>query len=240
LFKYYDKVIKGTEHEDAKVILQFLKSSVGEQFSFLNYYREIPVSYDAKLVSVENDMAEFELHEYQAKAISLERKTLIRAHKKSPFREDIVADVFYVNIAKKLALLQKFGYAKINSESRRFVRIVLGTPASVHISLAKDVKLSGVVNDISLGGAAVSIEPNEFLAAGSEVPVRLVLNDPANGRNIEMNLRAKIVKVIDNEENKLFGCMLEFCHDKDSQQQISYFINQQQVLIIKELKELVI
>ena len=79
LFTYYDKVIRGTEHEDGLVIIQFLKGMVGQTFSFLNYYKEIPVSYDARLIFVENEMSEFEVHEYQAKVITLEKKALIRA-----------------------------------------------------------------------------------------------------------------------------------------------------------------
>lgn len=73
-FSYYDDVVRGSEREDGLLIVQFLKGMVGQTFSFLNYYKEIPVSFDARLVSVENEMAEFEVHEYQAKVISFEKR----------------------------------------------------------------------------------------------------------------------------------------------------------------------
>src|SRR6185369_15770662 len=107
MVQYFDKIIRGTEREDSLVILQFLKGMIGQRFSFLNYYKEIPVSYDVTLLSVENEMAEFEVHEYHAKSISLERRALIYAHEKSPFREDMVGEAFYVNIAKKRVILCK-------------------------------------------------------------------------------------------------------------------------------------
>ena len=69
MFQYYDKAVRGTENEDKLVILQFLSGMIGQTFSFLNYYKEIPVSYDSTLLSVENEMAEFAIHEYQAKQL---------------------------------------------------------------------------------------------------------------------------------------------------------------------------
>ena len=86
MFQYYDKAARGTEREDMLVIIQSLSGLIGERFSFLNYYKEIPVSYDATLLSVENEMAEFSIHEYQAKVIHIERKALIHSHPKSPFQ----------------------------------------------------------------------------------------------------------------------------------------------------------
>lgn len=240
MIQYFDRILKGTEQEDSLVILQFLKSVVGQRFSFLNYYKEIPVSYDATLVSVENGMAEFELHEYQAKAISLERKTLIHSHKKSPFREDIVAEVFYINIAKKRTILCKFGYAKIHSEMRRFVRVTLDSSATVQMFFENEVSLSGTIKDISLGGAAVSIAPDELLVSGLDLDVLLKLPDMASNGITEIPLRAKIIKTIESDEGHPLTCMLEFYPEKHSQQQISYYINQRQVSIIKELKELIL
>lgn len=240
MIQYFDKILKGTEREDGLVILQFLKTAVGQRFSFLNYYKEIPVSYDATLISVENEMAEFELHEYQAKAISLERRTLIHSHKKSPFPEDIIAEVFYINIAKKRTILRTFGYAKINSQMRRFVRVVLDNASTIQMFFENDIKLSGTIRDISLGGAAVSITADDLLTTGLDLDVQLTLPDATNNKSTEISLRSKIIKIIEPASGPLLTCMLEFYPEKNSQQQISYFINQRQVSIIKELKDLVL
>jgi len=107
-----NKVIRGTEKEDFQLIVQFLKEMIGETFLFLNYYKEIPVSYEARLLSVEHDMAEFEVHEYQAKVMALEKKVLIHSHPKLPVDEDLVGEVFYVSVARRKAILTRFHYAK--------------------------------------------------------------------------------------------------------------------------------
>lgn len=237
MFEYYDKVVKGTENEDSLVIVQFLKGMVGQRFSFLNYYKEIPVSYDATLLSVENEMAEFQVHEYQAKVITMERRALIYSHEKSAFREDMVGEAFYVNIAKKRVILCKFGYGKIWSDRRRFVRVLLDRPVEADLIFNEDI-MKGNVKDISLGGAALSVMSIDNLTLGTDINVFLKLPDISSGSIIEVGLSATIVKIVG--ETSPFNCFIEFHSEKHSQQQIAYYINQRQVEIIKELKELTV
>jgi hypothetical protein len=235
MFQYFDKVVRGTTHEDSLVIIQFLKTMVGKRFSFLNYYKEIPVSYDAKLLTVENEMAEFEIHEYQAKVITLERKALIYSHKESPFKDDILGEAFYVNTLKKKVILCNFEYAKIRSDMRRFVRVVLDKPVEADLILDDDI-IKGNVKDISLGGAAMHLMSQDHLLPGLELNLFLKLPDISNGNICEVGMSATVIKV--TGDSAPFGCILEFHPEKHSQQQISYYINQRQVEIIKELKEL--
>jgi len=234
MLQYFDKIIKGTEREDSLVVVQNLKEIIGTSFSFLNYYKEIPVSYDAKLVNVDNEMAEFEVHEYQAKVIALEHKALIRSHAKFAFREDIVGEAFYVNVARKKVILCKFGYAKIRSDMRRFVRVVLDKPLEADLIVEDDI-LKGSVKDISLGGACISVLSGEQLPQGCDISLFLKLPDISSGSIHEVGVTATVIKVAGDDAP--YTCILEFYPEKHSQQQISYYINQRQVEIIKELKE---
>lgn len=238
LDKYFDKIIKGTEVEDSLVIIQAFKGMVGQRFSILSYYKEIPVSYDAKLLSVENEMAEFEVHDYQAKVISMQRKALIYANPKSPFREDVFAEAFYVNIAKKRVILCKFSYAKILSNMRRFVRVELGDIQADAVLMIDGDIIGGAIKDISLGGAALSIKTSNNLLVGTEFNLFLKLPNPMNQVITEVGLTAVIISVTVN--GPTCNCIIEFHPEKGSQQQIAYFINQRQVEIIKELKDLII
>jgi len=234
MFQYYDKIVKGTDREDSLIVIQNLKEMVGTSFSFLNYYKEIPVSYDAKLVNVDNEMAEFEVHEYQAKVIAMEHKALIRSHEKFSFREDMVGEAFYVNVARKKVILCNFGYAKIRSDMRRFVRVVLDRPLEAELIVEDDI-LKGSVKDISLGGASLHIMSKEHLPQGRDVNMFLRLPDISNGSIHEVGVTAAVIKVTGDDAP--YNCFVEFYPEKHSQQQISYYINQRQVEIIKELKE---
>lgn len=235
MIQYFDKIIRGTEHEDNLVIVQFLKNMIGQRFSFLNYYKEIPVSYDATLLNVENDMAEFEVHEYQAKAINLERRALIYSHEKSLVSEDFYGEVFYVNIAKKRVILCKFGYGKIISNRRRFVRVKLDMPVQADLVFDNDI-LTGNIKDLSLGGAAMTVMSKELLIPGNDINLFLKLPGTQPASVIEVGMSATVVKLVG--EDAPFTCFIEFHAEKHSQQQIAYYINQRQVEIIKELKEL--
>lgn len=233
---YYDKVVRGTEHEDGLVIFQFLKSMVGQTFSFLNYYKEIPVSYNARLISVDNDMAEFEVHEYQAKVISLEKKTLIRVHQKSSVPDDLVGEVFYVNTARKRVILTRFHYAKIRSDLRRYVRVCLdGRRADVDMYLADNI-IPATVRDVSLGGIAVLVSNTAGLEPGLDVNLILKLESPDDASLREIGAACTVTKLL--EDVPPFTCILEFHPDRHSQQALAYYINQRQVEIIRELKEL--
>lgn len=235
-FTYYDKVIRGTEHEDGLVIIQFLKGMVGQTFSFLNYYKEIPVSYDARLISVENEMAEFEVHEYQAKVIALEKKALIRAHAKSPVPDDLVGEVFYVNTARKKAILTRFHYAKIRSDLRRFVRVCLdGHRADADMYLDNDIVPASVI-DISLGGVALKVKDPTGIEPGKEVNLILKLETQDESSLREIGVASTIIRLLGTAPD--YTCILEFHSDRHSQQALAYYINQRQVEIIRELKEL--
>jgi len=235
VFLYYDKAVRGTEREDMLVILQFLQEMIGQTFSFLNYYKEIPVSFDATLLGVENEMAEFAVHEYQAKVINMEKKTLIHTHALSSFPEDMIGEAFYVSSAKKRVILCNFGYAKIRSDMRRFVRVLLDNPVEAELIIEGDI-LTGNVKDISLGGAAISTMSADLLVAGLDVNMFLKLPDLIGNSILEVGLRATIIKVVGMSAP--FTCFIEFHAEKHSQQQIAYYINQRQVEIIKELKDI--
>jgi hypothetical protein len=236
MLKYFDKIVRGTEQEDSRVIIQSLKGMIGKNFTLLNYYKEIPVSYDAKLLSVENEMAEFQVHEYQAKVINLERTVMIQSHSTKAFPDDICGEAFYVNSAKKRVIICRFAYAKIRSSLRRFVRVRLDRQIQAEL-MYEGQFLSGNVKDISLGGAAIVFDSNDILVPGSEVNLSLKLPDGSGDAITEVGVIATVVDVFGDEAP--FTCILEFHPEKHSQQQIAYFINQRQVEIIKELKELV-
>jgi len=235
LFQYFDKAVRGTENEDKMLIIQFLSGMIGQKFSFLNYYKEIPVSYDATLLSVENEMADFAVHEYQAKVISFERKALIYSHAKSKLTEDIVGEAFYVSPARKRVVLCNFAYARIRSDMRRFVRVLLDRPVEAELILEDEI-IKGNVKDISLSGAAMSIMSSDYLVPGQVVTLLLKLPEASSNEIIKVAANATIIKAIG--ESAPFTCIIEIQADKDTQLKIAHYINQRQVEIIRELKEI--
>lgn len=232
MLQHHEKICRATEHEDMLVILEFLKGMIKQSFSFLNYYKEIPVSYDATLLNVDHEMAEFSVHEYQAKSINIEHKTLIRSHAKSRVKDDLIAEAFYVDTVKNRVVLCKFGYASIRSDLRRYVRVQTDHPVEVDIILPECI-LKGNIRNISLGGAAMTVMTREQLSPGSQVNMLLKLPDASNNLSV-IQVTASVITV--KGEHAPFVSIIEFCADPRSQQMIAQFINHRQVEIIRELK----
>jgi hypothetical protein len=164
----------------------------------------------------------------------MEKKTLIYSHPLSAFREDMIGEAFYVSPAKKRVVLCNFGYAHIRSDMRRFVRVLLDNPVEAELLFEEDI-LKGNVKDLSLGGAAISTMSADLLVSGLDINMFLKLPDLIGNTKREVGLSATIVKVIGISAP--FTCFIEFHPEKHSQQQIAYYINQRQVEIIKELKD---
>ena len=115
------------------------------------------------------------------------------------------------------------------------MRVQLDTPVGVDLAFDNDI-LTGSIYDLSLGGAAMLVNSKELLVPGSDINVFLKLPDIQSAKIIEVGMSATVVKVVGDEAP--FTCYIEFHAEKHSQQQIAYYINQRQVEIIKELKDL--
>jgi len=118
---------------------------------------------------------------------------------------------------------------------RRFVRVQLDRPVEVDIVFEDNV-LKGNVKDISLGGVAMSAMSSDLLVPGRNVGLVLNLPDSLSNLVVGVEVEATIVKV--TGESAPFTCIIEVHSDKHSQQQIAHYINQRQVEIIRELKDI--
>jgi hypothetical protein len=147
----------------------------------------------------------------------------------------MIGEAFYISSAKKRAILCNFGYAHIRSDMRRFVRVLLDNPVEAELMFEGDI-LKGNVKDISLGGAAISTMSADLLVPGLDINMFLKLPELTGDSRLEVGMSATIIKVVGTSAP--FTCLIEFHAEKHSQQQIAYYINQRQVEIIKELKDI--
>jgi hypothetical protein len=117
---------------------------------------------------------------------------------------------------------------------RKFVRVLLDRPVEADLIFDGDI-LKGNVKDLSLGGAAMTTMSSDMLVPGQGLKLFLKLPDLNSNKVAEVEMTATVLNVIGDLAP--FTCIVEFHAEKHSQQQISYYINQRQVEIIKELKE---
>ncbi|MBJ6726033.1 PilZ domain-containing protein [Geomesophilobacter sediminis] len=221
--------IKGEEKDSAEIVEILAKMKAGKipnDLRFLNYFKEIPVSYGADLLTVETDSAEFEVHQVQAVVMSTEKVTVMKS---DAFRRDVLANVTYVNIEKSRIVLSRFSYAVVRADRRMSVRVALTDDVIKASFTSRNGEISGTLNDMSLTGVSISV-PSVPNFSPSEVGI-VTVSLPVG----TLTLPATLLKVTDDPEASRVAFQIE--PDRDTENLISRFIVQRQVEIIKELKE---
>lgn len=215
--------------KDEKAILEVLQGihagRLKNDLRILNYYKEIPVSYNATITGIDDGMVEMDVHQHQAVVMYVEKILFLKS---DHFEHDVIAKVYKSNINRCVALLQHFSYVQIKAERRRFVRVQVKDP--IPVSFRKgDKSLNGMLMDISIGG--LSMQCSDNVALESEDAGILTAELP-NGR---LEMPGRVIKIIPLEEKWIYVYEIEASSRIETV--ISQFIFQKQVEIIRELKD---
>lgn len=215
--------------KDEKAILEVLQGiydgRLKNDLRILNYYKEIPVSYNATITGIEDGMVEMDVHQHQAVVMYVE-KTLF--FKSGHFPHDVIAKVYKSNINKCIGLLNNFSYVQIKAERRRFVRVEIKDLVPVNFRRS-DKSLDGRLMDISIGG--MSMECSDNVALEPETAGILTAELPSG----KLEMPGRIIKIIPHEDNWVYVFEIEASSRIETV--ISQFIFQKQVEIIRELKD---
>lgn len=225
----YEKIQLAGEKEDAVQILSTLAAiRVGrlrDDTKLLNFYREIPVSYDASVLTVEESHAELQVNQIQAVVISFEKVTVLKS---SHFPRDVVATVNYINIEKSRVVLSNFSFAVVRAERRASVRVELTDP--IYATFASSAAtVGGRLHDMSLTGISINVldAPAVTPSEKGELAVTLPIGTIA--------VPASLLKVLTTVEGYRLVFQIEVT--KATELSISQYLFRRQVEIIKELKD---
>ncbi|HEU0264153.1 MAG TPA: PilZ domain-containing protein, partial [Geobacterales bacterium] len=188
--------IQTTLDEDRHQILatfrDLMERKVSEGFRFTNYYKELPVSYEATLVGMDRDLVEFRVHEQQALVLTTEKETFLKS---SHFASDMQADVQYVNAKRCAVFLRNFVYVTLISEQRRAVRVKLDRPPRVDV-LVGGKRFNGKLLDLSVTGAALNIEEGSTIPEGSDALLEMHLLSPEDRSSLRVDVKGCLIKVL--------------------------------------------
>lgn len=220
--------IAGAAQDSADIIATLAAIENGtlkDDLRLLNFYREVPVSYPAEVLTVERDSVELLVHQVQAVVISRDRLTVLKS---SHFPKDVVAAVTYVNVEKSRVVLSKLSYGVVRADRRMSVRVEMGSSVKVTFE-GQDEKVDGTLHDVSLTGASIKVPYDPMFPVSEKGELTIALP----GGTIKVP--ASLLKVIYNDD----GCRLvfEICPSRAAEGSISQHIFQRQVEIIKELKD---
>lgn len=225
----YQRIQLREEEADCAEIIGILssikKGKRDNDIKLLNYFKEIPVSYGANILTVEKNSVEFQVHQLQAVVMAEERVTILKS---AAFPRDVLANVTYVNVGKSKIVLSRFSYAVVRADRRMSVRVELTDPIYATFE-SPGGQVSGRLHDMSVTGVAINVpeEPEIALSELGNLTVILPIGT--------LSLPATLLKVTPQLGGFRLAFLIEANHD--TEKHISRYVFQRQVEIIKELKD---
>lgn len=227
---YHLVTVDNGKTDNASIIRVFSDMAAGRvknDLRLLNYYNEIPVSYTASIISVENDSVELKVHSHQAVLMKLDSFTLLKSNH---FHKELGVHgmAFYVNIQKEKAILHNFAYAQVRAERREAVRVRLANPAPAAYC-DPQCTITGKLMDISETGASLLVEALPSLTDEQQGTLGFTLLET------QLSIPSTFLRKVktDNGEVGIFQLKSE----KKDTSVLAQFIYQRQVEIIRELKD---
>ncbi|QXE90159.1 PilZ domain-containing protein [Geomonas subterranea] len=226
----YQRLHLASEAQDQAEIIATLSAikagKLKNDLRLLNFYREVPVSYGAEVLTVEEHDAELAVNQIQAVVIAHEKLTVLKS---SHFHRDVAAAVTYVNVEKSRVVVSNLSYALVRADRRMSVRVQLGSAIDASFAAPELDALHGRLHDMSLTGMSINVarEPNLPLSQAGELTIAL----PSGS----ITVAASLLKVIHTGDT--FRMVFEIEPSRAAELIISQYIFQRQVEIIKELKD---
>jgi hypothetical protein len=231
---FHNRIKKSLDEDRAEILAGFreiLKSGATPKFRLASYYKGLPISYPATIVELNGDTLELDVHQQQAVAIERVRRVFIKC---DDFDRAILADVKNANVRKMTASLKNFTFVEIMAERRDALRLELEPPTQAEITYG-GMKIRGNLFDLSLGGFSVKTEEHCPLGKDVEVKVRVMLPNLLQNTFICIETTASHIETIKRETACI--CRFSFTNHSQTEAEISRFIFQRQVEIIREIKE---
>lgn len=232
----YSTRINQTFDDDQAEIISILKRELLKhpkyEIRLINYYKGLPVSYPAQIISIERDTLELDVFPQQAVVMSEQHSTFIRC---KALKHDLFANVQYVNIRKRAASLRKFCYVEIMAERRNYVRLELDTHAKALVKTSGGI-VEGFLTELAINGACVKIDQTCPLEIGEETLLNLTLQDIMHqNADKTVNVEARLVGIEGDALPRYYRFTIT--PDKVLDRVLAQYIFQRQIEIIHELKD---
>lgn len=219
--------------ERAEILTTMERLSVpgSPRLTLLNFYKDVPVSYPATVLMVDEGRVMVETHPLQARVIELAKDTVVRGEF---LQREVGGAAECLSVSRGAVILSNFRYLEFPSHQRDSVRVRLQHPIRVALEAGHE-KFGGSLKNISLGGCAVDIMSRDSLGTYKYLYLNLDLPAESGSRPLKARIKGQIVWV--DGDVPPFRCALSFVHDSRSELQVGSFISQRQQEIIRELKK---
>lgn len=230
----YKSIIMVSRVDDQESILDLMQTMYDTdpktEFSFLNIYKELPITSYGTIFEIKESTVEFITNEIQFSAISEAKEVLIQSNL---MNKSILGKAIDFDNRRLQVTLGEFTFAEVHVDKRTSVRVRLRLPMNVQMAIDGN-QLAGVIRDISLGGVCVTTFAGDFLEKASNIELRIKLLHQGTNELMETLIPSRLARI--DRTGVQTHCALVFNHTPQSERVLSTFIYQRQLEIIKELK----
>jgi hypothetical protein len=199
----------------------------------LNTYRGIPITNDARIITISQGYVAFNVHEYQAVCMTLEGKTFVQ---NELLPEVYQARAVAVDVLTRQAILTEFTGAGNSVGKRMAVRVQPKEPVDVEIYDGKR-RIPGKLADISTNGVGVFTFATYIygeLAFEKSENVFIDVRMPAN--EVILRFEGKITSVAHQKGTFLHRLGVKLFPDSANEPSLLEYVSRRQDEILHELK----
>jgi hypothetical protein len=200
----------------------------------LNIYKGLVINTSSSIVKITDGTAYVKFESLQGIVMMDEKETVLQS---SSFLKDIKGVVKYVNMDKKIAILEKFGFLEGTANSRKNNRVTCATRTPIRVASTLGT-LSGEIIDISAKSIAVHAKYAKILDTikSNEVKLSFVLPSRTNEDGlVKLNIDARVLFAKCN--NGFCTVICELVEDDSTDAIIMEYIYERQKEIILEIKK---
>ncbi|HEX2767965.1 MAG TPA: PilZ domain-containing protein [Geobacteraceae bacterium] len=221
--------VKDVQRDEAaiiEVLSGIMNEEIPNDLELLNYYREVPVSFGATVEFIERGVVDMTVHTLQSVTMLLQNMTIIKSRH---LPHCVIARVLKIYRKRNLALLNQFSYVHIPAEQRKYVRVIVSDRVEAAFHADREA-VHGTISEFSYGGVSILAPQGSVFKENARGIITLSL--PGN----EIGVPGLFLRAYDQNSLKRYIFKLET--DNKNERIISQFIFGQQVMILRELKDM--
>ncbi|MSN24333.1 MAG: hypothetical protein GJV46_00540 [Geobacter sp.] len=231
----FDTRIQKTSIEDhseiMSVFITAFRKEPNLEIQLINYYKGMPLSFNARISRIENGTLELKVYPQQAVAISDDHYTFIRS---KLFKYDIVAKAFDVDIRQKTVSLRDLSYVEICAERRNHIRLRVNPPIDALYTTSQGT-VRGEIIELSTAGAIMAVDYTVDIGTFEGGKLLFKLPESDHKTFCHIKVPARIITVMDISMPLHF--IFSIAGDKTAEKNIAKYLFNRQIEIIRMLKD---
>lgn len=232
--KYINDIENSMSEEEAIHTLLDTTYRNSLEFKLLNIYNGLVINTASKIINKKDKSIYVTFELLQGVVLKEEGQTVLQS---SNFIKDIKANVKFVSMDKKVAILGDFIFLNSNANARKHSRVTTSTKIVVSIGVS-GATISGEILDISVNSIAVKVNYAKILQSikNQDVILSFVLPSKKGGDENTFKIKAKAVfNTCDGSSCKI---VTELYKDESNEAMLMEYVYNRQKELILELKKL--